>query len=138
MFFKIKTFNVLFLLCLMPGIALAAEQGGTTSMVMASLKMLWGLLIVLGLIFALYALAKKKFAFLPNENDTSVIQIKATRHLQPKKALYLVEVRGEEFLLGLSGEQLNLIAPIGNGRTGSKHKENFSEILKESSGDIEK
>lgn len=82
------------------------------SMMMASMRVLWGLLVVLGIIFAIYALAKKKFNFLPGNNDKSLIRIVEARHLMPKKSIYLVEVRGKEFLLGVSDNNINLLSTI--------------------------
>ena len=96
------------------------------TMFMASLRVLWGLLIVLAIIFAIYALAKKKFNFLPGNNQTSTINIIETKHLMPKKALYLIEIRGEEFLIGVSDQNINLLSKL-NGNS-----EDFGALLKQS------
>ncbi len=81
------------------------------SLVSASLRMLWGLLIVSGVILIIYALMKKRFSFV-GANNNSRIQIREVRHILPKKSLCLVEVDGQEFLLGLSGDNITLISPL--------------------------
>ncbi len=87
------------------------------SMFMASVRVLWGLLIVLGLIFSIYAIARKKFNFLPNNTANNIIKIIETRPLMPKKAVYLLEVRGKEYLVGVSDNTINLISPIPGNTT---------------------
>lgn len=77
-----------------------------------TLRLVWGLLIVLGLLLAVYALAKKKLTFLQAGNGKSAITIIEMRHLMPRKSLCLIKVRGQEYLLGLGNEQINLIAAI--------------------------
>lgn len=82
------------------------------SMVMASMRVMWGLLVVLGIIFVIYALAKKKFNFLPGSNENSLITIVEARHLMNKKSIYLIDVRGKEYLLGVSDNNINLLSTI--------------------------
>ncbi len=96
------------------------------SMLMASMRVLWGLLIVLGIIFAIYAFAKKKFNFLPGNNGKSLIKIIETRHLMPKKSIYLIDVRGKEYLLGVSDNNINLLSSIDN----NDHEE-FQSVLEQ-------
>jgi flagellar protein FliO/FliZ len=78
----------------------------------ATLRLIWGLLIVLGILLVIYALAKKKLSFLQGGNGKGAITIVEMRHLMPRKSLCLVNVRGREYLLGLSNEQINLIAAL--------------------------
>ena len=78
----------------------------------ATLRLIWGLLIVLGLLLVVYALAKKKLSFLNAGGGKGAITIIEMRHLMPKKSLCLVKVRGQEYLLGLGNDQINLIAAI--------------------------
>jgi flagellar protein FliO/FliZ len=122
-FFLYSKITPLFLF--LPSLAYAGitEQD---SMLMASLKMLWGLLIVLGIIFALYAIARKKLSFFPAGNDDNLIKITATRHLQPKKSLYLVEVKNKEVLIGVSNDTISLLTEITH-----PSPEHFAEILED-------
>lgn len=96
------------------------------SMMLASMRVLWGLLIVLGIIFAIYAIAKKKFNFLPGNNGKSLIKIIETRHLMPKKSLYLIDVKGKEYLIGVSDNNINLLSTIEN----TSHEE-FQTVLEQ-------
>jgi len=78
----------------------------------ATLRLFWGLLIVLGVLLIVYALVKKKLSFLNAGTGKSVITIVEMRHLMPKKSLCLIKVRDQEFLLGLGNDQMYLIASI--------------------------
>lgn len=75
-------------------------------------RLFWGLLIVLGILLVVYALAKKKLSFLNAGRGKGAITIIETRHLMPRKSLCLVKVRDQEFLLGVGNDQINLIAAI--------------------------
>jgi flagellar protein FliO/FliZ len=112
------------LLLLSPERAYCATQSDTT--LSATFRVIWGLLIVLGILFIIYGLMKKKMSFL-NMQGKGLIKILETRHLMPKKSLYLVEVRGQEFLLGTGQDGINLIAPIR-----SLQAKSFAEILEKS------
>ena len=81
------------------------------SLLSASLRMIWGLLIVSGILLIIYAVMRKRFSF-AGSNSKSKIQIKEIRHIMPKKSLCLVEVGGQEFLLGLSADNISLITPL--------------------------
>ena len=78
----------------------------------ATLRLIWGLLIVLGALLVVYALAKKKLSFLTGDGGKGAIAIIEMRHLMPRKSLCLVKVRDQEYLLGLGNDQINLIAVI--------------------------
>lgn len=75
------------------------------------LRVIWGLLVVLGIILLLYALLKKKFSLLSNSAQQQ-IKILEIKPLMGRKALCLVEVRGQEYLLGISGDRIDPIAAI--------------------------
>jgi flagellar protein FliO/FliZ len=117
------TLLILFSL-LFPDTASCATQPDTTFS--TTLRVIWGLLVVLGILFIIYGLMKKKMSFL-NMQGKGLIKIVEARHLMPKKSLYLVEVRGQEFLLGTGQDGINLIASIRPGSKGS-----FAEILENS------
>lgn len=78
----------------------------------AGFRLLWGLLIVFGVLLIVYALAKKKLSFLNAASGKGVITVIETRHLMPRKSLCLVKVRDQEFLLALGNDQISLIAAI--------------------------
>lgn len=81
-----------------------------SSVFMASLRVLWGLLIVLGIIFAVYTLARKKLSFLPGNTDSANIKIIETKHLMPKKSLHLIQVRDREYLIGVTDQNITLLS----------------------------
>jgi flagellar protein FliO/FliZ len=96
----------------------------------ATLRLIWGLLVVLGILFIIYGLMKKKMSFL-HMPEKGIIKIVEVRHLVPKKSLYLVEVRGQEFLLGAGHDRIDLIAALDRSPKGS-----FAEILGGSEAEI--
>ncbi|MDW7645444.1 MAG: flagellar biosynthetic protein FliO [Desulfuromonadales bacterium] len=95
-------------LWLWPSLALAADSG---SLLASSLKMLAALGVVLGLVLLLYAASRKGFGFLPAAKG-GAIKIVEMRHLAPRKAVCLVEVRGREFLLGVGNDRVELLTPL--------------------------
>lgn len=117
-------------LAVMPSIGLllwpvcASAETGRFDAMDSSLRMIWGLLVVLGIILLLYALLKKRFSLLANspQQQIRIIEIKP---LMGKKALCLVEVRGQEFLLGISGDRVDPIACLSK-----KSAPSFAETLK--------
>ena len=99
-----------------------------SDIVASSFRVIWGLLIVLGVILLLYGLLRKRFSLLsslPNK-EINVIEIKP---LMGKKAICLVEVRGTEYLLGISESHISNIATLP-----PKNAKSFSETLSAESG----
>jgi flagellar protein FliO/FliZ len=97
------------LFCLSAQTALAGEQPPFS--LSASIRLFWGLLIVLGILLIVYALVRKRLSFL-NGGGKGVITIVEMRHLMPKKSLCLIRVRGREYLLGLGNDRISLIAAL--------------------------
>jgi flagellar protein FliO/FliZ len=113
---------ILSLACLYePAFALAHEN---ISIFGSSLRMIWGLLIVLGILLIIYGLVKKRITSF-HGGGKGIIKVIETRHLLPKKTLFLVEVRGKEFLLGSGSESLHLLSPIDT----PHHSPSFDEFL---------
>ena len=75
------------------------------------MRMIWGLLIVLGIIFVLYGLVKKRFSLHSNplNKEIKVLEIKP---LMGKKAICLVEVKGQEYLLGVGTDRITHLATL--------------------------
>lgn len=107
-----------------PGFAWAAES---FNLLNSSLKMIWGLLVVLGILLIIYGLIKKRVTLLQG-GSKGVIKVIESRHLVPKKSLFLVEVRGKEYLLGSGADSLTLIAALDNKDHASPE---FKSILKD-------
>ena len=107
---------------LLPSQVLAAE-GISNELLPATLKLVGGLGLVLGIILLLYALSRKGFNFMPAPKS-GIIKIIEMKHLMPKKSLYLVEVRGKELLLGVGTDRIELLSHIEDADTPS-----FEETL---------
>lgn len=90
----------------------------------ASLKMIAGLALVLGLILLLYYLfSRKGLGFLPAARN-GAIKVIEMRHLMPQKAVCLIEVNGEPMLLALGTDRVELLARLDRKSGGS-----FAEAL---------
>ena len=107
---SLKTFFVLVsLLFLNPPVIIAAEIPASDTE--SYFRVIWGLLVVLGIILVLYGIVKKRFSLLstsPSQN----IKILEIKPMMGKKALCLVDVKGQEYLLGISGDQISHIATL--------------------------
>lgn len=119
---------LLLALTLLPTLAWAAESPTMTETL---LRTAWALLVVIGLILALYGLSKKRF-FL-NKPGSKVINVIELRPLQPKSTLALVEVRGREYLLGISANSINLLADLSDKPAPPTKTTDFSTLLAEQS-----
>ena len=97
-------------------------------MLASSFRVVWGLLIVLGIILLLYGFLRKRFSLLSSlpDKEIKIIEIKP---LMGKKALCLVEIRGQEYLLGLTDSHISNIATVPGKKVTS-----FSETLKQEPG----
>ncbi|MCK5069083.1 MAG: FliO/MopB family protein [Desulfocapsa sp.] len=93
-------------------------ENGDPSMLSAGFRMLWGLFVVLGIILIIYGLLRKRLSFIQS-NDKSKIKIIEVRHIMPKKAVCLIDVKGQEFLIGLGNENITLLASIQNSEESS-------------------
>ena len=86
-------------------------------------QMIWGLLVVLGIILVLYGFVRKRFSLLATSSGGK-IKILEIKPMMGKKALCLVEVKGQEYLLGISGETISHIATLTPGA-----KTSFAQTL---------
>ena len=111
MFIKLLPLSFAVVLTMMTDHVMAATP--EPSLTSAALRMFWGLLVVLGVLLVIYGLARKRLS-LVHSNKKSQIKIIEIRHLMAKKSLCLVEVAGQEYLLGLGNETINLLAKLDN------------------------
>lgn len=88
----------------------AATDRNDPSLFSMTLQMLAALVLVLGLFLLLYALVRKSRGWLPAKAGGQFIDVRAVRHLGPKKSLYLVDVDGRRFFLAAAGEQISLLS----------------------------
>lgn len=96
-------------LILAPLTALAAESAATTPMAGSDIggqlvQLLFGLLLVVGLIFALAWLLRRMQQIGPRGNQA--IKLVASQALGPRDRLLLVQVGGEQILLGISAGRI--------------------------------
>lgn len=125
-FVKSPFFFMLFFLvchCAAPLDTFAAAPAVTASDTANYFRVIWGLLVVLGIILILYGLLKKRFSLLTTaENqEIKVIEIKP---LMGKKMLCLINVKGQEHLLAISGDHITHIAALTPQPAAS-----FAEVL---------
>lgn len=114
----------LILFCAAPASAWAAEP---PSLAGAALQTGCALLVVIGLILGLYALARKRL--LLGKIGGKAITVVEMRPLAPKSTLALVEVRGREYLLGLSPAGIQLLAEVS--ANAGPAKPEFAALLAE-------
>jgi len=94
-------------------------------MASALLRTGWALLVVIGLILALYGLSKKRLSL--GKTGGNAIKVIELRPVQPKATLALVEVRGREYLLGIGSDSIHLLADLSAEPAGKPA--DFSAIL---------
>ncbi len=74
-------------------------------------KVVWGMLIVLGIMLLMYGLLRKRLSIF-HSNSSQSIKVLEIKPIMPKKSLCLVEVKGEEYLLGISADRISHIATL--------------------------
>jgi flagellar protein FliO/FliZ len=123
---------VLLMFLLLPSTALAASPGAEAApeMLGSGLRLLAGLVLVLGLVLLIYALSRRGLRWLPKPRGGAIL-IREMRHLGPKKALCLVEVRGRELLLGIGADRIDLLCALGDA-PGGDFDADLQDALKES------
>lgn len=100
----------------------------------ASLKMAGSLLLVLGVIVALYFLARRLRAGAFRSRAAPTMRLLGTLSLAPRRSLALVEVQGQWLLLGVGAESVTYISRLDPDREsgfGDRTGQNFESILKE-------
>lgn len=89
------------------------------------MRVIWGMLVVLGIMLLLYAFVRKRFS-LYTGSPGQRIKVIEMKTLMQKKSLCLIEVNGDEYLLGISADRIDHIAKIPK-----KASESFAETLQE-------
>ena len=110
-------------------ILLAADAfaAGQPAMSAALLRTTWALLVVVGLILALYGLARKRLNL--GARRGSIINIVEVRPLMTKTTLALVEVRGRELLLGVSASGIHCLADLSSQEKTAPPPSDFETLL---------
>lgn len=105
-----------------------AAQSETIDLFFSGLKMFIGMIIVVGLMMLVYAINRKGIKLLKG-GKTGLIRILETRHVGGKKMLCLVEVRGEELLLGIGNERINFIHHFNRSQSASGFENKLQDHL---------
>ena len=92
----------------------------------SGVKLLTGTLLVVGLMLLVYVLNRKGFSFFRSSRP-SRIQIVENRPVGGKKSVCLVRVRGEDFLLGLGGDQVQLLFHFGSSQDDHRFENDLQE-----------
>lgn len=103
-----------------------AAQSETIDLFFSGLRMFIGMIIVVGLMLLIYVLNRKGIKFLKG-SKTSHIKILEMRPVGGKKILCLVEVRGEELLLGLGNERVDFLYHFNSHRSNISFEDNLQE-----------
>jgi flagellar protein FliO/FliZ len=98
-----------FSILLQAGFASAAETPADE--IAAYFRVMWGLLVVLALILALYAIFRKRFSIIAPRSGKA-IRVVEIQPLMPRKSICLVEVKGKEYLLGIGQDNITLLAAL--------------------------
>lgn len=106
---------------LQPADALAAGLPATDTA--NYFRLIWGLLVVLGIILILHGVVKKRFSLL-STGSAQHIKVVEIKPLMGKKALCLVTVKGQEHLLGISGDRITHLAALT-----PQPESSFAEVL---------
>ena len=116
-----RFFPFLFLLLVQP--VAAAETVPEPSLLGSSLKMIAALAVICGILLLFYAAQRKGFGVLP-QKKSGLIKVVETRPLGGRKFLCIVNVRGEEMLLGLSNDRIECLSKL-------PARENFDATLQQ-------
>ena len=114
---------IVILVCL----AIDASAADQPTMGSALMRTTWALLVVVGLILALYGLARKRLNL--GKNSNSAIKIVEVRPLMTKSTLALVEVRGRELLIGVSASGIHCLADLGTQEKTAPSPSDFATLL---------
>ncbi|MFH1147793.1 MAG: flagellar biosynthetic protein FliO [Pseudomonadota bacterium] len=96
--------------------ASAVAAGETPSLALALVKMIFALIMVIGLLLlALHGI--RRFRLLQERTGSGdIIKVIATRGLAPRKFVSVLEVGGETIVIGMSETGISLLTKIENGR----------------------
>ena len=95
------------------------------------LRFLWGLLVVLGIIYILYGLLRKRFSLLTTGKNER-IKILEMKPLGGRRAICLVEVRNRQYLLGVCDQSISHLASFD-----PTNVSNFPEALAEAEAEVQ-
>ena len=87
-------------------------MSATPELMEASLKMIAGLLVVLGALFALWHVSRKVSAGGGKSRESKRIRVLASQCIGLKKHISLVQVPGAVLVLGVTNDRINCLATL--------------------------
>lgn len=85
----------------------------TVPFISSLVKMLLALAIVLGMMIgAMFFIRKILHSTSPAMDRGTLIRVLASRYLGPKNSILVVDIAGQMIVVGLSGQQMNVLATI--------------------------
>lgn len=109
--------RILLLLILLYPSELLAASIETSNLFIAGMKMFVGTVAVVGLMVLVYVLNRRGFQFL-KAKKAGRINIVEIRPIGGRKMLCLIEVKGQEFLLGMGNERIDFLYHFSDGHAG--------------------
>lgn len=87
-------------------------MSGPPDLTLSTIKMVISLVVVLGVIWGLYRVAKKALPMAPTGGKGRMIKILESQYLGMKKSVAMVQVPGAVLVLGVSADKINLLLQI--------------------------
>lgn len=118
--------------CLIPSQVFATSGSGAPSTQALATQVFLGLLLVVGLMFALAWLAKRMQLASGLGRSSNLVRVIAAHHLGSKEKLVLVEVGEEQLLLGVTSQQITCLHKLNKRlevSSASTNKSNFANLL---------
>jgi flagellar protein FliO/FliZ len=120
--------RILFVFVLFFPTELLAIQMETNDLFFSGLKMFIGMIIVVGLMLLVYVLNRKGIKFLKG-SKVGRIKIVEMHHVGGRKMLCLVEVSGQELLLGLGNERIDFLYHFNDRHAGKGFENELRECV---------
>jgi len=121
----LKASCLIFMFLLLPE-ALWAASSAPAGFFLPSLKLFFGIVAVVGIMLLLHLLNRRGFTFLEKRRPGR-IKIVEMRPVGGRKSLCLVEVRGEEILLGLGNDRVDFLYQIGSSKLDLRFEKELLE-----------
>ena len=121
--------QLFFMIAFFPARVMAADSG-SSGLFFPGLRLIAGMAVIIGLMLLVYIVNRKGITFL-KRGGTNRINIMETRPVGGRKVLCLVEVRGQELLLGLGNERIDFLCRLGDAREGDDFESSLQSCFQE-------
>ncbi|MFW6055406.1 MAG: FliO/MopB family protein [Thermodesulfobacteriota bacterium] len=117
-----------FPICLLPA-RLWAAGSEPVNFFFSGLKLFIATLIVVGIMLLIHVLQRRGVKFLKGKSPTG-IKILETRPVGGRKSLCLVEVRGQELLVGIGNERIDFLYHFGAPKGSRRFEDDLQKGVK--------